>query len=333
MAKRASVQDPRKAVPAPAGYVRFLLKKFGTSERLRSALIEGTDIDEERLQRTSSEVTLFTFVTFSANLSRIVGEDWPLDAMAAWSTAMQGALEVAVRSAPSVGEGLDNIRQFGVVRAPFLRIELIRGRSTFDLVLTEGVEIEPAAWRSLSIAVVVGLTGMLVSLVEERRAEIVVQFPWRIPSYAERLRTSLPTQVSFGGRLLAISVPRDLCGNVPPSVDHALHSSAVAELEAALVRISNGNDVRLRLQQTIARHRRGRLSEAEAADMLGMSRRTLVRRLSESGTSFRSMLDADLKTRAREMLDEQKLTRTEMAERLGFDDPTSFSRACRRWFS
>jgi AraC-like DNA-binding protein len=44
------------------------------------------------------------------------------------------------------------------------------------------------------------------------------------------------------------------------------------------------------------------------------------------------MLDAELKARARMMLDEDKLSRTQMAEALGFEDPTSFSRACRRWF-
>jgi len=32
------------------------------------------------------------------------------------------------------------------------------------------------------------------------------------------------------------------------------------------------------------------------------------------------------------MLAARKLSRDEMAEALGFEDPTSFSRACRRWF-
>jgi AraC-like DNA-binding protein len=44
------------------------------------------------------------------------------------------------------------------------------------------------------------------------------------------------------------------------------------------------------------------------------------------------LLDAELKARARGLLDEGRLSRTEMADALGFDDPTSFSRACRRWF-
>jgi AraC-like DNA-binding protein len=74
------------------------------------------------------------------------------------------------------------------------------------------------------------------------------------------------------------------------------------------------------------------LSEDVAARELGISRRTLVRRLSDSGTSFRALLDTDLKGRAEQMLAAGKMSRREMAEALGFEDPTSFSRACRRWF-
>jgi AraC-like DNA-binding protein len=58
----------------------------------------------------------------------------------------------------------------------------------------------------------------------------------------------------------------------------------------------------------------------------------LVRRLADNNTSFRALLDASLKQRARLLLDAGKLSRDEMAEALGFADPTSFSRACRRWF-
>jgi AraC-like DNA-binding protein len=40
-----------------------------------------------------------------------------------------------------------------------------------------------------------------------------------------------------------------------------------------------------------------------------------------------------LKSRAANLLRHAKLSRDEIAERLGYRDPTSFSRACRRWFA
>jgi AraC-like DNA-binding protein len=329
---RVPRDDPRKSIPAPAGYVRFLLKRFGTTEALRAALIQGTDIDETRLQQSGAEVTLYTFVTFSQNLTREIGEAWPLDAMAAWSNAMQGALEVAVRSAPTVGDGMDVVRRFGHVRAPFLGIELQRDRKSLHLLCRNTVEIEPATWRSLSLTVMLGVTGMLAPLMEGRASEMEARFPWPQTSYVTRLRDALSAQVAFGGKELSLSVPLGLCAEPLPFADVRLHASAIAELESTSGRIHASNRLLLKLQDLLSRKRRGRLNEEEAALELGMSRRTLVRRLSESGTSFRQLLDAELKSRARGLLDEGTLSRSEMAEALGFDDPTSFSRACRRWF-
>lgn len=329
---RVPEEDPRKSIPAPAGYVRFLLKRFGTTEALRAALINGTDIDELRLQQSGAEVTLYTFVTLSQNLTREIGEAWPLDAMAAWSNAMQGALEVAVRTAPTVGDGMEVVRRFGHVRGPFMGIELQRDHRHLQLHFRNTVEIEAAAWRSLSLTVMLGVTGMLAPLMEGRAAEMEVRFPWAQPSYVTRLRDALAAQVVFGGKELSLTVPLSLCVEPSPFADVRLHASAVAELENTSNRIHASNRLLLKLQDLLSRKRRGRLNEEEAALELGMSRRTLVRRLSESGTSFRQLLDAELKARARGMLDEGTLSRTEMAEALGFDDPTSFSRACRRWF-
>jgi AraC-like DNA-binding protein len=57
-----------------------------------------------------------------------------------------------------------------------------------------------------------------------------------------------------------------------------------------------------------------------------------ARHLQETGVKFRDLLDDELKRRADRLLHSAKLSRSEIAERLGYDDPTSFSRACRRWF-
>jgi AraC-like DNA-binding protein len=75
----------------------------------------------------------------------------------------------------------------------------------------------------------------------------------------------------------------------------------------------------------------GRLRAADVARALGVSRRTLARRLERAGTPYRDLLDREMKSRAKGLL-ALKMSRIDMAERLGYRDPTSLSRACRRWF-
>ena len=65
---------------------------------------------------------------------------------------------------------------------------------------------------------------------------------------------------------------------------------------------------------------------------MGVSRRTLVRRLAEAGAGYRQLADAELRGRAERLLLSGAPNHAQIAEDLGYADPTSFSRACRRWF-
>lgn len=325
-------KDPKKSIPAPAGYVRFVLKRFGTNDAVRAQLLAGSDIDELQLNKPGAEVTLFAVVKLSENLTRMVGEAWPLDALPAWGTAMQGALEVAVRSAPTIGASMDVLARFGHVRAPFLSIVPRNEREHIRLICDPVVEIEPGAWRSLGLSVMLGVTAMLGPILEEQAGNAEVWFAWPAPTHAARIREAMTADVRFSRAHLAFCLPVALREQTSPFADPGLYAVALSELEQVSRRIKALNPLLLKLQALMARQRNYRLSEDDAAQALGVSRRTLVRRLSASGTSFRQMLDAELKARARAMLDAGSLSRAQMADALGFEDPTSFSRACRRWF-
>jgi AraC-like DNA-binding protein len=67
------------------------------------------------------------------------------------------------------------------------------------------------------------------------------------------------------------------------------------------------------------------------AAALHISERTLQRQLNREGTTFAALLDGVRRELAAQWLAEGRLTRTEMAYLLGFSQPSSLSRALRRW--
>ncbi|MFY0572856.1 helix-turn-helix domain-containing protein [Archangium lansingense] len=69
----------------------------------------------------------------------------------------------------------------------------------------------------------------------------------------------------------------------------------------------------------------------EVAPALGLSVRSLQRRLALSGTSFVEVLDEVRRNRAEQLLDEGLLTLGEIAARVGFAEQASFTRAWQRW--
>jgi AraC-like DNA-binding protein len=71
----------------------------------------------------------------------------------------------------------------------------------------------------------------------------------------------------------------------------------------------------------------------EVARSLGISVRTLRRRLEEEGRSFRDVVDDAQRDRALRLLRDRTLTAADVADRAGFSDVSALYRAVKRWTS
>lgn len=76
----------------------------------------------------------------------------------------------------------------------------------------------------------------------------------------------------------------------------------------------------------------GMISETSVAETLGLSRRSLHRRLQREGTSFRPLLEEVRRKLAKEYLADPEYSVTDISFLLGFAETSAFSRAFRRWF-
>ena len=75
----------------------------------------------------------------------------------------------------------------------------------------------------------------------------------------------------------------------------------------------------------------GTLTIDSLAVELGISRRTLQRRLSALGSSFKKILQDVREEQSRRYLDDPRLAVTEIALLLGYSDQASFSNAFKAW--
>ncbi|MCJ9427790.1 AraC family transcriptional regulator [Kordiimonas marina] len=69
----------------------------------------------------------------------------------------------------------------------------------------------------------------------------------------------------------------------------------------------------------------------EAACSLNMTKRTLIRKLQDEGTSYQQLKDLVRRDRAIRLLGSRGLTLTSIAESVGFSDPAVFARAFKGW--
>lgn len=100
--------------------------------------------------------------------------------------------------------------------------------------------------------------------------------------------------------------------------------------------LAQGTEIRDTVEDRIRRVVRtlvatGRWSADDVAATFGMSRRTLARRLKDNGSNFRVLLDSALFDASKHLLESSSLPVLEIAARVGYADPASFSRAFKRW--
>lgn len=86
-----------------------------------------------------------------------------------------------------------------------------------------------------------------------------------------------------------------------------------------------------RVRKALSEHLSGDASPGKVATMLGMSSRSLQRRLQEHGTSYVKVLADTRRELAAGYLREQHWSITEIAFLLGFEDASAFARAFRSW--
>jgi AraC-like DNA-binding protein len=92
-------------------------------------------------------------------------------------------------------------------------------------------------------------------------------------------------------------------------------------------------DIAARVEKRIlVRLPSGTPSLTDVAGDLGMSARTLRRRLADAGTRFNDVLDGLRQREAQHLLRNGRSSVGEVAWALGFSDASAFSRACQRWF-
>ncbi|HMI93364.1 MAG TPA: helix-turn-helix domain-containing protein, partial [Polyangiales bacterium] len=111
-----------------------------------------------------------------------------------------------------------------------------------------------------------------------------------------------------------------------------LQSLLRAQAEHSMQQLSLPPSCTDQVRALIRRQRPGQSPEmARAARELGLSVRSLRRRLFDEGTTFRALAQSVLQEAACALLRDRDASLQNIAHAVGFNDPTAFHRAFKRW--
>lgn len=118
-----------------------------------------------------------------------------------------------------------------------------------------------------------------------------------------------------------------------PNADPGLHNILGAQAEQLLAHIPESDIFLVKLRDILIRClHEGRSDAAVVAKEMGLSERTLHRRLKNKGKVFRDILKEIRKSMSVNYLSDPKLTLPEVALLLGYGEQSCFSRAFKQWY-
>ena len=159
-----------------------------------------------------------------------------------------------------------------------------------------------------------------------------VHFKHAEPSYRAEYERIFQMPIVFGSERYALQTDTawfELAGQ-----GHSQQAMELMKQRVATLAHPNGNgtSMRSRVEAWLTDHlRSAEVSIDAAASELGVGRHTLLRKLKGEGVTFKQLLDELRRKLAMHYLNESKLPVSEAAYLLGFSDPSSFSRAYKRW--
>ena len=241
-------------------------------------------------------------------------------------------IEYALRSSPSLGDGLDRLARYGRLLSDRAAARIHReGDDVLFLVHdTATTPLHPAR-SEFALAVALKLsrdsTGADITPVR-------VCFAHPAPDDVSEHRRFFHGRVRFAAGSSSMSLSATDAARSMRDADAALAEIIRRRLENARGERDRSSDgaMSTRVRHLVVEHLgQSTLTLDAVATRLAVSRRTLTRRLAEERVSFRQILDDVRSDFARALLRDRSLSIGDIAFFLQYSEPAAFHRSFRRW--
>jgi AraC-like DNA-binding protein len=195
-------------------------------------------------------------------------------------------------------------------------------------------EITPGSARCRRFRAEMAMTGFsrIVQQFERSARPSVVAFEHSAPAYREEYTKVFRGAERFDQPFTGIAIDRELLGATQLHADMEFHRVLEAQAETRVARLDRTKPYAERVREYLLDGTKTRCDDMEGvARGLGLSVRTLRRRLQEEGATYGAIAGSAFVALAKRLLVDEARSVEETAYAMGYATPTSFHRALKRW--
>jgi AraC-like DNA-binding protein len=318
------------APTTPAPYVLILIDLVTGRGHPQAAILEGTTLAESGISAIGARVSQGDFVRLVGNAHRLTGDPaLGLRLGERLNLSAHAVLGQAFMTCQDLAEVIDLFMRYYHLLSPALELEyeVTDRECVITTVAIPDPDLEVFGFELMGAAMRNTLRGLL------GREELVLEleFPYAAPVHEGEYRALFGEHVHFDRPRGRIRFDRALLRTRLPSSNPALRALYEQECTRLLQDLESDASV---AEQTLRLLRKleGQYPQMpQLARMLNMSPRTYRRRLAREAESFQAPLDRVRVEHATRHLTQTRLPLSTIAYMVGFNDPSNFRRAFRRW--
>ncbi|MBM7062972.1 AraC family transcriptional regulator [Pseudomonas sp. UL073] len=314
-------------------YVEALLQRYADIFR---PCLAAVGLDESVLERADTKIPLSQYTalleTAAAHNDPSLGLRMGLGLLGARAqNSLMGGIGHVARSAPDVRALLDCAGRYIVVHAQAneLSWRLQAGRLEISYRITDPSVGQCRQDAEFALG---NLYALLREVTGERFAPLRVDFAHPQPADISLHREVFQCPLRFDQPANSMAWPTEMLDAPLLSADPRLHQALLPGLEEERRRRLADTDLTTRIGLVIeANLSNGKVGIDEVARHLCMSKRTLQRRLQELELEFAELVEEIRQALAIDLVRQSSHSLTEIAQQLGYNEASSFTRAFRRW--
>jgi AraC-like DNA-binding protein len=243
-----------------------------------------------------------------------------------------GLLYYVLASSSTLGDVLQRFSRYSAIHNEGVQITYRESNNKVSMIFNH-VGVARLNDRHQIEFFVVTILRLCRQLTGRRLSPIAIKFIHRRRQLPTKLKSLFGCNVAFGSELDDVTYAQPLKNTAVVNGDSYLNTLLVKYCEEALSdRRVRSHAWQLNVENAIAPllpH--GQADMAQVAQRLGVSRRTLTRRLASEGHTFGDVLDRLRFDLAKRYLQEHDLPISEVAWLLGYQETSAFYHAFKRW--
>lgn len=312
-------------------YIGFVYRNLVADGYCSDRILKNTGLTAQDLSNTDSRCSFEQHKTLVQNAIAETGDAHLGPRMASrFNPVNIGLPAVAAISSDVLATALEILKQFVSLNFSILTFDFYEENEQLMLHWSPVVDVSEIEYFVLGSSFVI-CENLLKLLLNEEKVSQKIELSMEEPPGWEAFSQTLDIVVCFNAPSSRMVLPGHYLIKPMSGSDPAIHKHMLALCEKQLSEFSYDRGVDAQVRELLVQRQYQSLPIAEVASELGMSERSLRRRLSNAGTSYKKIFEELRHSRACELLAVPSLPISTIAYDLGYSDPSNFARSFKRW--